>query len=52
MELESDLGKTVSQCSVKDNDLCITLTKLSGKSEVLKKIPRVESDGVKTLYAL
>ncbi|KAJ8351797.1 hypothetical protein SKAU_G00232730 [Synaphobranchus kaupii] len=50
--MESDSGKTVVQRRVKDNDPCITLTELLGKSEVLKKFLRVESDGAKTLYAV
>ncbi|KAL7379837.1 hypothetical protein ABVT39_006786 [Epinephelus coioides] len=51
MESE-ELGKAALQVKVKENDLRITLTKLSGKSGVLKNFLRLESDSVKSLYAV
>ncbi len=51
MESESH-GKTDLQRKINENDSCITLVKLSGKSEVLKRFFKVEREGVETLYAV
>lgn len=48
---ETYVVKVDMQRKVRNNDLSIKLTELTGKSQILQNFARVEPDSVNTLYA-
>lgn len=45
------INRLVLRCNVKITTILISLSELSGKSDVLRKFPRVESYSNKMVYA-